>query len=301
MLIGTVTLNASAPSYLLIKPNTCVLHVVGEKGSPSYTINQGVDIDQNEIIEGSCAVQRKGSGTITVTPSFVTYQRTIFGERVIDSKDVQKTVTFTSNETKEVSFIVPKASAPQAYDAVLSLVPSNGIAISNNVPVHYVLRGPSATIQNVLIDKDYYAAGDSANVSVYWTGSADSFIGARKASSHNTASNLLISITDGGNNKCAKDATFTVPSDEIERNTLTSHAVSITHFCTDPRVTATIVDESDSALAQETVAFTSGQVSSGSWFMSSFKERPILYILMGFIILIVSGALVVKGRKANIL
>src|SRR6185503_2290199 len=89
------------------------------------------------------------------------------------------TTTLAANKTQTVSFALPTAQTPQAYDASMNFTDASGAVVSNNVVFHYVVAGPSGTIQNAYLDKDSYAIGDSAHATVAWTPSADSFVGSR--------------------------------------------------------------------------------------------------------------------------
>lgn len=298
--LGKVTLKATTPSYFEIKSDTCSLRVTDEVGTTTYAIQQGVDIDPNETIEGTCVVAAHTEGDTTAIPSFVTYRRSVFGDVVSDTKDIQKTFSFKKNETKVISFILPKASAPQSYDAVLSLASPDGKIISNDVAIHYVLRGPSATIQNVLLDKNYYTTGDTAKVSVFWTGSADSFMGARKQSTLDTAKSLVISIEDGSNNSCAKETAFAVPVSEKDRNALTSYPLPITRLCVNPQVTIKITDAAGAILGQKTTAFESGPVPENIAQGGSGSVNYIVWSLLALLVVIaiISGAaLVIRNRR----
>lgn len=67
-----------------------------------------------------------------------------------------------------ISFILPKALEPQAYDVKVALKSSENT--SNPIIIHYVLQGISATIQNLSLDKDFYNKGDTATLSFFWSG-----------------------------------------------------------------------------------------------------------------------------------
>ncbi|MEK7636272.1 MAG: hypothetical protein AAB362_01130 [Patescibacteria group bacterium] len=300
--LGKIILKATIPSYLEIKSNTCSLHIQGEPKTTTYAMQQGVDIDQNEVIEGTCVVEAHTTGDTTITPSFVTYQKSVFGEIVSDTKETQKQFSFKKNETKTVSFTLPKASVPQSYDAVFSLISSDGKVVSNEVPIHYVLRGPSATIRNVLLDKDYYTAGDTAHVSVFWTGSADSFFGARKPPTNTTAQNLVISIKDANNAPCSKETRFVIPANESERNAMADYSLPITNLCANPQVMTQIVDAIDAVLAQKTIGFTSDSVQGyvAPKEEIAFKQNFMLYGLFAVLLTIISvfgGIMFIKNRN----
>jgi len=286
-LFGTVTLKASSSSYLEIKSSTCSITVTNEEGNKTYSINQSPIINPNDSAKGSCSVVSHSTVDITVTPAFVTYKGSIFGETISDSKDVQQSVVFKNNETKTVSFILPKASVPQSYDTVLSLVSSDKSVASNEVVITYLLSGASATIQNVVLDKNYYSKGDTATVSVFWTGS--------------TATSLMISIKDSSNDVCAKETSFPVTAGGIGSNGLTDYPVSITRGCANPQAIIKIVGADGSVLAEKTVGVTSEQVPENA-LQSFLAQKTTLYYGLSaaaLVILIFGGMMLMKNRKKH--
>lgn len=75
---------------------------------------------------------------------------------------VNAPVSLQPGEMKDISFVIPKPEKPQAYDVRVSLHDTTtNRPVSGNVVAHYVLRGASATIQNVSLSKASYAKGRS--------------------------------------------------------------------------------------------------------------------------------------------
>lgn len=293
--ITTVTLKATAASYLEIKPDTCTLHVRGEAATTTYAITRPVDVSPSEVLEGSCAVTAHAAGNITVTPSFTTYQRTVFGEVVKTALESQKSVTFISNETKTVSFIIPKASAPQAYIAVVSLVSAQGgRTVSNTASIPYVVRGASATIQNVFLDKGYYASGDTARVSVYWTGPET---GTRSFIATSTAARILISMSDQGGASCAGETAFSISPDAMERSVLRAYPLRVTRLCVNPQATIKIVDAAGAPLAARTIAFSDIQIPASILQAELSKQRTVWYgeVIIGALLAV--GAFIYMKRR----
>lgn len=293
--LGAVILKATAVSYLEIKSSTCALRVQGEAATTTYTSMQWVDVNPDEVVEGTCVVAAHAMENITVTPSFITYQGSVFGETVPVANDIQKSFTFKNNETKTISFVVPKASAPQSYIATLSLVSPKGVAVSNEVDISYVVRGAGATIQNVLLDKDYYAAGERAQVSVFWTGSA---FGPRQLPADTEAKSIVISIKDSSNTSCANEATFTISADVIERNRLTPYLIRITRLCINPHITIEIIDAAGVSLAEKTITLASGEIPEGVVQANILKQRVAWYGAVALAVLIIVGT-ILYIRKRN--
>jgi len=298
-LLGAVVLQGTASSYIEIQSNTCFLHVRGESNEIKYTPQFGVDIDSNEVLEGTCTARVGGAGSITATPSFKTHYRTVFGEVVPDTQDAQTPVTFDGDSLKEFTFTVPKAATPQAYDAVLSLVNSEGEVVSNSVPLHYVLRGPSATIQNVLLDKNNYVKGDVAKVSLSWTGSADSFLGARKDPTSIELQGIVMSIKDG-DVVCAKEEQFPADKNNISQETMPEYSLEIVADCPNPQVVVRVVDTAGATLVEKVVNLNTevtGETTSNDTENIENIYKHAAAALFGLIVLL--GMLITQRRKNN--
>ncbi len=167
-----VTLQGTG-GHIAVDPDTCFLTVDGETSDKKYSLRQGVDVAANENLTAHCTLRNDFKTVQKITPVFETHYRTIFGKIVASDKlDV---LTLAPGATLKYATSIPKVKDPQAYDAVLSFLNTNNDSVSLPVTFHYVLRGASATIQNVNLDKDYYAGGSSAKVSFFWSGSADAF------------------------------------------------------------------------------------------------------------------------------
>jgi len=295
--LGKVTLKASTSSYIEIKSGTCALRVRSDTATTTY-LQGTTTVSPNETLEGSCAATAHNTGDITVTPSLITYQESIFGAVIPATKSAQN-VTFKNNETKEISFIVPKASTPQLYVATLSLVTSSGAIVSNKVAMQYVVRGPSATIQNTLLDKDYYTAGDTAQVSVFWTGSV-SFTGTGDSQPDFDAKNIVISIKNDSDAFCARETTFALPNDAMERSILKAYSLPVTRLCINPQATIKIVDAAGAVLGQKTVALASGQVPESAMQASLSRKWAVQYGVIILALLIATGVFLYMRKKNSV-
>ena len=170
-LIGTST-------GITIETSSCNLSVENELLKPKYTLWQGVDILPTESLFLTCKMTNNSSEAVSVNPTFLTYLRSNFNLPLATNNNPNSTLSFGAKESKQASLRLPKPTDPQAYDSVLYLM-SGSKSVSNTVVSHWVLRGPSATIQSVKLDRTFYAAGSFANLTFSWTGSADDFPGAR--------------------------------------------------------------------------------------------------------------------------
>jgi hypothetical protein len=254
--VGTIALAAS--TGVEIAAGSCVLRVEHESGSPAYALLQGVDIASTENLVLDCTAVNHGATAVSVVPTYETHYRTAFGAVVPQIGGTVTPITLAPQKPTTISLVLPKAGVPQAYDVLVSL--KNGTAVSNTVTAHYVLRGESATIQTLTLDKKQYAAGDTAIVSFFWTPSADSFPGSRydallasttRAQGTTTKpaeqkSTYFVSMVDQNNALCAAPVTETLPTASSIQVPL-----AITKNCINPDVSVDIRDASGKVLAHK--------------------------------------------------
>ncbi|MCB9813824.1 hypothetical protein H6784_00250 [Candidatus Nomurabacteria bacterium] len=232
---------------LEILTDTCSMQVEGEEGSPTYILPQGVDVTPEENLLLTCDVTNYAPASVSVTTSFETHFRTMFGEIVPDKGGIVESIQFAGNETKTVTFVLPQATAPQAYDIKVSL--KNDELETNSVVVHYVLVGSSATIQNVILDKSSYQVGDTANISFIWSPSADSFPDSRHEASSPTAVALDVSITSSGVD-CISSQTTPLDANTIKQEL----AFPVTADCAYPLLSLSLKDATGNVLDDSMLA-----------------------------------------------
>ncbi|MFH0852052.1 MAG: hypothetical protein V1845_00375 [bacterium] len=280
--------------YVEIDNRSCYLTVQNETPQKKYTRFQGVDISNEEKLIGTCEIINHFDKDIVVTPEFKTYYRTSFGNAVEDNKELQQEVSIKKGETKTISLILPKALAPQAYDARLSFVFQNR-PVSNSIAFHYVLRGASATIQNLHLDKDYYLKGQNAQISFFWTPSADSFFGSRAGEGSDIGPVILdISIQNSSGEPCVEAAerqmtgqdslTFTMP---------------VIQNCKDPAVTVTLKQATSGNVLDKKTFTAKSQNVPGPEKTKFFLKEIYKYIIPGLAVLIGFIALMILRKKGK--
>jgi hypothetical protein len=123
---------------------------------------------------------------------------------------------------------------------------------------HYVIRGESATIQNLALDKDEYFKGDTAIARMYWTGSVDEF--AVRESQDNEISKpvLRLLIADYQGSVCADRVLHQL--DQESQGGLEEVEFEIwSETCIDPYVSAQIVNEEDVVVTRQTYTFANDE------------------------------------------
>jgi len=281
-LIGTIDL-VKKKEFIEIIPASCYIVVSGE--NQKYGLSAGVDIGKKESIVANCEFVSHFTSDVSVYPVFETKFRDSFGALLNTTSLTENIINLKSAESSKFSIIIPVQEKPQAYTALLKFKEGNDV-VSNEVGFHYVIQGVSATIQKVSLDKNYYRQGDAVKVNVFWSGSADSFSGAR-GPSVNDDKTLVVSIDSNGTN-CIEPINKSLVG---EKDLFELSAVSVIS-CVNPEVTVKIFDSSGNLLDSQ-IFLVYGNVPA-----SNFDVQLIIYL--GIALIICLGAYFIlskKGRK----
>ena len=254
--VGSVTLTGTG-QYILLDASSCHLTVSDDASSTNYTVSQGIDITSSETLLLHCVAKNKTSSTVTVAPSFETHRRTIFGDVIQTGVLASQAFTLKAGTTQQITIPLPKATEPQAYDIIMSLT-GNSAVISNKLIIHYVLKGETATISNLTLDKNAYNAGDTAHVQFFWVGAADNFVGSRLRPTTETGLSAVINITDTAG-ACASNTS--APLDPS--HSVLNLSIAIQRKCVSPIVSTTIANATGTVLAHSRLSFN-GVVSSST-------------------------------------
>lgn len=297
--VGDVTF-AGNGEYLDILGDSCYLTISGE--NQKYTTWQGVDVSAEEELSGICNIENKFQKEITVTPSVETFWRTSRGKSL--SKEEIAPITLKAGEKKEFSFVISKAKDPQAYDAVLSFKDASGKLISNKAIFHYVLRGASATINNVRLDKDQYAKGETAKLSLSWYPSADGFAGSRAGKGTSLSvitAEVIIRGSDGKN--CSKTVTQSLENGQSVSELL----IPIENDCVNPIVEVAlkdgngkVLDQNGFSLENESDPLKMGGINVTEEKESTSNIPKFLWYLFGILpIAVLTWIIYRKGKTGN--
>jgi hypothetical protein len=240
--MGEVVFEGSG-AFVEIIPSSCAVTIDGV--DETYTLYQGVDVAFDEVFHLTCDVQNHTDAEVSVSPQFETFWRSTFGDGVEVQNIAQQVETLGAGEVRSLSFTIPKARNPQSYDVSLQLTdPETGTVRSNKVIAHYVLRGVSATIQNVVLNKSSYVQSDVLSAELFWTPSADSFEGSRAGEGSTQEVMLSFSVTDTSGNNCIEPITRTLPANEAH---VVLNATTVAE-CDTPHTTLTIKDANGNVL-----------------------------------------------------
>jgi len=287
--VGSVHLNGSG-EYVAI--SGCVLKVSND--DKEYDLFQGIDVDQNETLTLSCTAKSSFSSVVTVIPVFTEYWRSPFGPK--EGEYSGAPLLLEAGKETPLSIPMRKNTDPQAYTQFLVLRSEPSGQASDQVEIHYVVRGESATIQNIVLDKPSYRKGDVAKVTFGWSGSADSFMNPRHEGALSAVAGVATLDVWDGVTPCSEkwEQRFETGEGKVDYRHEEA-TVAITRDCFNPKVRIVIANTSGNVLDERTVsAATSTQgaapevVSQGD--AARFDPKQIALLV---IFLLCGGALIV--------
>lgn len=291
---GTVTVGQNQSVNFVV--DSCELAISGDDAK--YYPEQGVDIKSGESMDLNCFIKNSGANDVEVEANFETYRRTIFGEKEEVGTLEAQVIALKGGEEKFSTIKLPIATAPQAYDVVVTLVDKETKEkVSNSLVTHYVLAGESATIQSVNLDDDYYQAGALLGVKLFWTGGADVFDGSRggKLEAANGPVFASVTVKSGAGEVCAS----------VSKERLTSGEVIVSSKskidCVNPSAEVKLLSESGAVLDERVITVESNtSTSSSTEGTSESGNNP--YMLMVLISLTVAllAILVVVARHKKV-
>ena len=276
----------------LIEFNSCYIEIGDEK----FPVNSGVDIDPTEQAVVRCEVFNSSVYDIEAKLNVDINERSPFGEAV--KKEEMETQFFKAKETTSVTYNLFLPEKPQSYDGNM-VFKSNNLVSSQTVPLHYVVRGDSATIQNISLDKDDYLANDIMKIRLLIAGDADDFPQARETVRENGNNKLFaeVAIFDERNKKCADAKEF-----EIDKS-INDFDLKAQSDCRNPNISVKlknadgkILDENDFSLrtvSEEPTANVVQKVMNNNifkWFM----------IMATVLVIATIATVIVKNKSAKL-
>ena len=256
---GEYTITSSSQG-LQILTETCKLSSVSTK---DQTLAGGIGIKLGDSVSLSCTVSNNAKTSMTATPVFETHYQSVYGDIVPQTGGSTSPITIGAGEKKSVAVTLPKVDNPQTYE-VLFYLKSQG-QDSNKVSARYTILGASVTILNVSTDKDYYKKGDTANLSLIWTGTDE-------------ATNAQATMASAGQICGTADVeSITKGKQEI--------AVNVDTLCYNPSISVSVTDKDGKVLDQKTFDIQSTSVSKVSASLGNAKGIIIALVLLLIIII----------------
>ncbi len=282
VVVGKIKLTASTKGIQIL-PESCYVQILGEKDAKQHLINKTVEINSEQSLGLTCSAVNNSAESLTVSPIFDTRYSSSYGELAPQTTEENEAIVFEKGQKKTFSINLPRGDIAKPYNLKVNL--SDGVNISNEVSVNYIIKGLSATIQQISLDKDYYRTGESAELSLIWFGSG-------MTSSMASNVSLTTSITNKKGRQCIEENTETLTRDTLNPINKISFPVKTT--CEDPLVKVVLSDNSGNVLDQKEFKFKTSKIPKS---YASTLDRK--YIIPGIIILVViaSVGLYMNRRK----
>jgi len=267
--------------FVEIKPASCRLLINKEDqtmSSVEYNAREGIIFNpQEEKLTGFCEVVNHFDQQLTLSPFFESYRQSIFSNEVKKNQSKINEFQLGPNEKKTVLFTLPVDLSPQAYDVRVTLQ-DQGKLVSDSVIFHYVIQGDSATIQNISLDKASYVKGETAQVNLAWTDSADSVL---SSDSDDAAQNLTANITiQNGSGKLCGQKTVKLNQEKP----LIKIDVPISATCQHPVIFSDIKNEQGKILAKRKSQLSKETSQS---FLQNRRLISILILVSLFVVILV--------------
>ncbi len=287
--LGEVKLSATEKG-VYIDPASCYLSIQNAKDSKHYTLTQGIDISSDQNLALNCNVKNETNNQVSLTPFFENRPGGAYGDVASQTGGDYSTINFSQNESKNISVILSKGSAPKFYDTKFML--TGNVHNSNSIFLNYNLKGASATIYKLSLDKDYYNSGDQAKVSLLWFTTPSGTLEVDGKTMNTTTFATVALSVKSGDEKCSDEVIN--PLTRNLNSPVTEIAVPIKSSCQDPTVIAIARDSKGNILDQKEFTFKTKNPGSKQVFSTNA-------IIVLFIILIIIALLFhPKSRKINL-
>ncbi len=236
----------------------------------------------NQTFIATCSINSSFQTTVTFVPTFVTKQYSIFGTVIPQTGGGNSNITIQTGSST-ISVSVPKAENSGNDNVTFSLVSADGSTTSNEVNFMYTLGTELGIIRNVIFDKTFYKAGDTANVQIF--------------SNQNVASTLTLSVVDSFGNSCASPVNVTATNAAVTKlqvpiiKDCVNPTANVTLFTVSATGAKTILDSNNFKInsPQNIVAQEAAQASSAT--------NTIIIIVIVIIILIILLSVAFRKKK----
>ncbi|MBD3238169.1 MAG: hypothetical protein GF332_00820, partial [Candidatus Moranbacteria bacterium] len=314
--LGLIQLHGTG-NYIQILPENCYLTIEGQDGQTNipfnnpkqveivdgqhrYPVNFGVDFEPlNENLILNCELKNLSSEPIEYNPVLNIRKRNIFGDLIVNKPIQEKIQILEADSTSQLNLSVFKDLDPQAYNAEMSLHnPITNEKVSNSVYLQFVVKGASATINNIQLDNDYYSQDQDINLEIIWSAAADNFPNSRHRGTKLDQVFADVAITNDQNQECLKiqNTELSTGNDQIQAKSKVD--------CKNPSVKLSIKDQDGSILAQKQITVPTIEKPkpiSRQTPAEKKSSRLVLYLIIGAIVflLVLLVAFFILGKSQS--
>lgn len=291
--VDYITLKSQG-SFVSIKDGSCKIYAAND-ASKEYALDQRIIINPNDSLKIKCDIENGFNASKNVVSVITTQYRSVFGKKVAEQK--LASFSLSANEKTSKEFEVPANSQPQSYSGILKLTDEKGITVSNEAYFVYSVKGESAVIQNVILDKDAYKAGENANIQVIYSVNTDT----DATTTSIGGGTVYITIKDGKGQACSEQFSQKQIGDKNN-----SYLVPVTKDCANPAAEITIKNKDEKVLAQNSFAMqakdeTPAQLQNQEQTPKSNSGKKVFaFISIALLIIVILFLFLILKRRRNI-
>lgn len=303
--VGSRSLNLTGSgNYFSLDPNSCIVKVNGTE----YAATDGPLVNPNSPVDASCILTNQSSGSQQVSYGYQYARGYVIGfplSKISEFKSNQ-VIGFGPKESKRIQFTLPAIDQPQVYEAAAYLMDSLGAKISPLMKFRWIVKGASAAVTGISLNKGTYAAGTAAQVTVnanpsvdlYWRGTPNPSIPgfSPEAGTNLVDPKIKVTILSGDNKECGviEQALPKIESDLSWQPQVIT--VPITANCQSAKAKVAVSD-SGQVLAEVEKGFDPSSSSGPPETQTPANNRN--YWIIGGIILLVVVGIIIFLRKRN--
>ncbi len=290
--LGEVKLTSNAKGVQIMN-ESCYVTIDGDKTGKKYSLSSNIFITKDQTLKLNCAVSNTKDSMVAVSPTYETRFFGSYGEITSQEGGDSAEIIFSANEKKNVTLSLPKGSV--AKNHFLTFYLNEQGTPSNEIYVHYTLEGVNASLQKVTLDKDYYQRGDNGFMAIIWSASHGLSSKGGKFFAKPPVVTLNATLVNGNGKSCANPIDQILEKDMNAPETVISFKVE--RSCSNPTVSASVVDAEGNILDQKEFSFTSSEESLKT--NSNGSRTGIIILLALGMILGITFYLKKKGNTVN--
>lgn len=290
--LGEVKLTSNSKGVQIIN-ESCYVSIDGDKTGKKYSLSSNIFITKDQTLKLNCAVSNTKDSMVTVSPMYETKFYGSYGEITVQEGGDLAEIIFSANEKKNVTLSLPKGSVSKNH--FLTVYFDEQGASSNEVYVHYTIEGINGSLQKVTLDKDYYNRGDNGFMAIIWSASHGLSSKGGKFFAKPPLVTLNAALVNGNGKSCAEPIEQKLEKDMNAPETMISFKVE--RNCSNPTISASLVDAEGNILDQKDFSFTSSEDSLKT--NSNGSRTGIIILLALGMILGITFYLKKKGNTVN--
>lgn len=199
-------------------------------------------MDKGQKIDLVCEIDNKSKNN-KLSLTSVVHKDNMFGQVV--SKNTFDVVPYNESDKRFIKFSIDSLNATRAFYVDNFFVNNSEKQISSSLGFTYLVKGPFAVIQTVVLDKTAYTKGDVINAKILTIASGTNLL-------------LKANILDSNNQTCGSNSqsiSYIKPTQATK-----DIKISLEKDCNDPKLFVSVNNESGDVLDEANVEFDKSNV-----------------------------------------